>query len=875
MPEITPAQKLEFEEFVEKIASYRGRHTELVTVLIPADFNVNGVVKQLEGEKSTATNIKSRVTRNNVIEALEKIIRELKLGPMKYKNGLAIFCGNTSKEEGSPDIEFFTVTPIQPLKTRIYRCDQEFVVEPLKEMTQIQEVYGLLVIERKEATIGLLEGTRIKVIQKFTSGIPGKVRAGGQCHPYGTLIQLDNGKIEKIEDLKKGIIVKSIKNLKLDNINFVPSKIKAKWNTKKQELVKIKTYYPQLAIESSKEHVFFVFDNDKIIEKTAEELKKGDLLIMPEKIDIEGTQHKLDSKIYYNSFMITKKGRELIKKKRILKGLSQKQLAKAMNSVQTVVSYYEIGRQNARREFLYNLCKILGINFNEFIDKYTIPLHYRGTGVKLPNTLDKKFSQFLGYYMGDGCSEQDRITFFEQRKELALKYKEIYDKYFNIKSTYRFRESKNYHQLRFTSRPLVKLINSEFPEIKKTLDSEIPVKILTSKKEVLSGFLRGIFDAEGYVCSDCVGIALNNKTLIQQILLLLLRFSIIASFQEYDNKKNPYSNNPIFKIQINEKESLENFKSFIDFTSKDKSILLKKLIANKSNKSSVRQMLVTGKTIAKLIKKYGYSLKHFDKVSNFFQSKRMMSKSIFKSSILNYVDNADLYLELKKYIDIPLLPVKISKIETINQQIDMVDIETKNHNFLANGILVHNSAQRFHRITEGLAKDFFRRVAEAMKDEFFEMPRLKGILVGGPIPTKEEFLEEGQLVTALKSKVIAVKDIGYADEHGLKLLVEASQEDLAEQEIIKEKQLLEKFFNTLGKTPEKAPYKYPAVKKALEIGAVGILIFSKKAPKDKIKELSKIAVQMGSEIHFVSDETDEGGQFYNLGGIGAILRFVI
>ena len=93
-----------------------------------------------------------------------------------------------------------------------------------------------------------------------------------------------------------------------------------------------------------------------------------------------------------------------------------------------------------------------------------------------------------------------------------------------------------------------------------------------------------------------------------------------------------------------------------------------------------------------------------------------------------------------------------------------------------------------------------------MKEKFFEMKNLKGILVGGPIPTKEEFLEEGQLVTALKNKVIAVKDIGYADEHGLKLLVEASQEDLAELEIMKEKKILEEFFNTLGREQIKAPW---------------------------------------------------------------------
>ena len=93
---MSDVKKLEFEEFVDNLSKIRGRHTELVTVLIPAEFNVNEVVKQLEGEKSTASNIKSRVTRNNVIEAIEKVIRELKLGPQKYKNGLAVYCGNTS-----------------------------------------------------------------------------------------------------------------------------------------------------------------------------------------------------------------------------------------------------------------------------------------------------------------------------------------------------------------------------------------------------------------------------------------------------------------------------------------------------------------------------------------------------------------------------------------------------------------------------------------------------------------------------------------------------------------------------------------------------------------------------------------------------------
>lgn len=184
------------------------------------------------------------------------------------------------------------------------------------------------------------------------------------------------------------------------------------------------------------------------------------------------------------------------------------------------------------------------------------------------------------------------------------------------------------------------------------------------------------------------------------------------------------------------------------------------------------------------------------------------------------------------------------------------------------------SSQRFHRITEGLAKEFFRRVSEAMKELLFDMPKLKGIMVGGPIPTKEEFLETGDLVTKLKEKVIAVKDVGYVDEHGLKLIVEASQSDISNQELIKEKNMVNKFFETLGKTKEKAAYGEERVKLALQRGAAGIILLSKSLSKEKIKEYEESAGNISAEVQIISTETQEGEQFLNLTkGVGAILRF--
>ena len=70
--------KGELREELEELEKHRGRHTELITVYVPAGYDVNSVQKQLEAEKSTAKNIKSTATRKNVIDALDKMVRHLK-----------------------------------------------------------------------------------------------------------------------------------------------------------------------------------------------------------------------------------------------------------------------------------------------------------------------------------------------------------------------------------------------------------------------------------------------------------------------------------------------------------------------------------------------------------------------------------------------------------------------------------------------------------------------------------------------------------------------------------------------------------------------------------------------------------------------------
>ena len=168
-----------FAGLIEELESIKGRHTELVTIYIPAGYNINKASEQIRAEQSTAQNIKSKTVRKNVMAALEKILAHLKGYRQTPPLGIAIFCGNVSQKEGVADIQIFVVEPSEELRTKMYQCDQHFALEPLKEMVAEKEIYGLIVLDKSEADIGLLSGKRIESLKHMESLVPGKTKKGG------------------------------------------------------------------------------------------------------------------------------------------------------------------------------------------------------------------------------------------------------------------------------------------------------------------------------------------------------------------------------------------------------------------------------------------------------------------------------------------------------------------------------------------------------------------------------------------------------------------------------------------------------------------------------------------------------------------------
>ena len=176
----TARKRYEFKKTLERLAEKEGSGTELITLYIPPDKQIYDVTAQLRDEFGQCSNIKSKQTRTNVQSAITSILSRLKYYKRPPENGIAIFCGTINIGGDRTDLDCEILEPPEPLGTYMYRCSSSFELEPLQQMLGEKEIYGLIVIDRREAYIGFLRGNRIEPVNGVTSTVPGKQRKGGQ-----------------------------------------------------------------------------------------------------------------------------------------------------------------------------------------------------------------------------------------------------------------------------------------------------------------------------------------------------------------------------------------------------------------------------------------------------------------------------------------------------------------------------------------------------------------------------------------------------------------------------------------------------------------------------------------------------------------------
>jgi peptide chain release factor subunit 1 len=231
------------------------------------------------------------------------------------------------------------------------------------------------------------------------------------------------------------------------------------------------------------------------------------------------------------------------------------------------------------------------------------------------------------------------------------------------------------------------------------------------------------------------------------------------------------------------------------------------------------------------------------------------------------------------------------------------------------------SARRYERGREMELTYFYHRVAEHATRVFIDSNKVTGMIVGGPGPTKDEFLKGGYLHYELQNKVVAVLDLGYSGREGVREMVEKAGDILKDVRLVEEKKLVQKFLFEVNKQGGLAVYGLPRVIEAMQKASTDVVLVSddldmvrlearcKKCgtvktetvqaskriyerqemasvtctkcgatdfevtEKDIVDVLEEMAFQVGSKVEVISTGTEEGAMYKTFGGVGAILRY--
>ncbi|AKB78939.1 Eukaryotic peptide chain release factor subunit 1 [Methanosarcina horonobensis HB-1 = JCM 15518] len=180
MAEYCTYEKYVFKKKLETLRNKSGRSMELISLYIPSDKQISDVTNHLREEHEQASNIESKLTRNNVQGALDSLLAKLRYLNRIPENGIVYFAGIVDTGANRTSMENEVLIPPEPVVHYIYHSDSIFYLEPLEEMLRECSTYGLILLDQREATIGMLVGKQTEVIKHLHSTVPGKQRKGGQ-----------------------------------------------------------------------------------------------------------------------------------------------------------------------------------------------------------------------------------------------------------------------------------------------------------------------------------------------------------------------------------------------------------------------------------------------------------------------------------------------------------------------------------------------------------------------------------------------------------------------------------------------------------------------------------------------------------------------
>jgi len=570
------------------------------------------------------------------------------------------------------------------------------------------------VAKKYDPTLPLITGQRVidtffPVAKGGTAAIPGGFGTG-KCVTPETPLMMADGSIETMKDIYEkfdGMGDKyitpmesytSLNNggipiLAFDGMRLKKTKANLVYKGKTGQIYRITTRTGRTAEVTPIHKLMMVTPNLKVKEIESRNLKIGDYLAMPRKIDFKGSLQQIQVSEIFNEERvcdedILKKIPELIDKASEKIG-TKKTLSKKLGVSYAVLIGYYLRRNKPTVDFVKKLSQHINVKLS--IKK--IKGQTSGTPINIPNNMDEKFAEFLGLLIGDGSIKKQYIAFYNNDESMLSRFEKLTWDLFELKAirgkgrTVKFSNVSNI--------VLVKLLRGlEVPGKQKSRNCIVPSLIMKSPYEVTSHFLRSYFDCDGYVGSDGKELEICTASSKMQINIsyLLLRLGIIHTLRDKKVSGRKY-----YRIFIRGKDEISKFYESCHSSSVKFAKIKKYLNNGKRGYTAVDIVPASPAFLQNIYDAMGKPHSTLEEIgvspSNYFgaTNHEHMSSNAFKKFTSLSKDKT--LKKISKSLD-NVFYDKIVKIEKLDRTTDVYDITVPEyHNFIGGfgPMLLHNT----------------------------------------------------------------------------------------------------------------------------------------------------------------------------------------
>jgi DNA mismatch repair protein MutS len=153
----------------------------------------------------------------------------------------------------------------------------------------------------------------------------------------------------------------------------------------------------------------------------------------------------------------------------------------------------------------------------------------------LPDTMNPSLAYIMGLLVGDGTlTYTNALTLSTADEFIATTFQQVFAEQFN----YQVQEKTNGKDWSITSKEIRAYFGHLGLNYVNALKKSIPVSILAAPKEIMTAFLQGLFDTDGYADTKYGNVTLSTSSnqMAAQVQAVLLNFGIIGSLHSKPTK---------------------------------------------------------------------------------------------------------------------------------------------------------------------------------------------------------------------------------------------------------------------------------------------------------------------------------------------------